>query len=449
MPGYAPPHRNLVAAVVLSTLLPAYAAANGAPGSADENTRHYVNEAGTLSLTVSEHRNRHLQPSAAPVIDISSALPLGESRLLFGTTDGKDQRRYQLGLAGDRMQVSLFSGSGEDHGTMEQPAADLDPYFFHGGSYRPFDYRGITATAFLGESVATRFAMARISADGAADRDSYYFGLDSGRHGGGLFAVEADGATAATGFELNLDLAATTVRWQQIEHVNSARYRTIALQRDTDSGSWYSLGFESGRNRLYRDAEENRVMFRFGGTLGRQPVALNAGETLESPGEEPARKSRAGGIAVLAGTVVALGVASSSGDEERDSTPRFNSQHEAARIVLNRINPTSVRQNREHGGWIYRNRDGTYGSTAPVAGQVASVDIGIPSEEVPGGTRATASYHTHGGPDPRYDNENFSPADILSDNLQRVDGYLGTPAGLLKFHHFQSQSITTIGRIAH
>ncbi len=448
MPGYAPPHRNLVAAVILSTLLPAYAAAGGVAGGADANTRHYVNEAGTLSLTVNEHRNRHLQVSAAPVIGISSALPLGSSRLLFGTTDGDDQRRYQLGLAGDRMEVSLFSGSGEDHATMEQPAAELAPYFFHGGSYRPFDYRGVTAAAYLGENVATRFAMARISAEGSSDRDSYYFGLDSGRHGGGLFAVEADGRTAATGFELNLELAATTVRWQQIEHVNSARYRTIALHRDTESGSWYSFGFESGRNRLYRDAEENRVMFRFGGTIGRQPVALNAGETMESPDGEPPRKSRAGGIAVLAGTVVALGVASSSGDEERDSRPRFRTQHLAATDVLNRINPTSVRQNREHGGWIYRNRDGTFGNTDPVAGQVASVDIGIPSEEVPGGTRATASYHTHGGPDPRYDNENFSPADILSDNLQRVDGYLGTPAGLLKFHDFQAQSITTIGRIA-
>ena len=106
-----------------------------------------------------------------------------------------------------------------------------------------------------------------------------------------------------------------------------------------------------------------------------------------------------------------------------------------------------MRQNREYGGWIYRNGDGTYGYTAPIAGTPSSVDIG-PKSSIPGGTTASASYHTHAAADPRYNNEDFSPSDLLTDRLQRVDGYLGTPAGQFKLHDFRTGRITVLGTIA-
>ena len=140
-----------------------------------------------------------------------------------------------------------------------------------------------------------------------------------------------------------------------------------------------------------------------------------------------------------------MGSSSGNGDGQAGG---FAGQHNAARNVLNAVNPASVRQNREYGGWIYRSPDGSFAATTPVRGELASVNIGNPRTAVPASTVATASYHTHGGPDPRFDNEHFSPQDITVDTALNVDGYLGTPAGSFQFHNYRDGSITTLGRIA-
>ena len=150
-------------------------------------------------------------------------------------------------------------------------------------------------------------------------------------------------------------------------------------------------------------------------------------------------------FAVAAGAV-GIALVASSGSESSDNQLRFSTQHEAARNVLNGINPTSVAENLEYGGWVYRNSDNTFSATEPIKGTVDRVSIGPPSS-VGAGT-ATATYHTHGATDPRFDSENFSFLDISLNNNWGVDGYLGTPAGLFKFHHFLTGVITTLGTIA-
>ncbi len=106
----------------------------------------------------------------------------------------------------------------------------------------------------------------------------------------------------------------------------------------------------------------------------------------------------------------------------------FPTEAEAAGDALNYINPISIGQNREYGGHIVRSPDGTYSATMPIKGGPAGVNIG----RVPAG--GTASYHTHGGFDPRYDNENFSPADLLGDMLDGINGYLATPGGSIQMN---------------
>ncbi|NKB63209.1 MAG: DUF4329 domain-containing protein [Gammaproteobacteria bacterium] len=64
------------------------------------------------------------------------------------------------------------------------------------------------------------------------------------------------------------------------------------------------------------------------------------------------------------------------------------------------------------------------------------------------GSSGTTSYHTHAGPDPRYDSENFSEQDLLSDREFALDGYLGTPGGQFKYHNYITGAITTLGTIA-
>jgi hypothetical protein len=108
----------------------------------------------------------------------------------------------------------------------------------------------------------------------------------------------------------------------------------------------------------------------------------------------------------------------------------FATQDKAAKSVLKKINPTSIQENREYGGMIYQNKNGTFSHTKPIKGGIDGVDPGGP-QACPRGTKPVAYYHTHGGPDPRYDSEHFSGADINYANHYGIDGYVGTPGGRL------------------
>lgn len=93
---------------------------------------------------------------------------------------------------------------------------------------------------------------------------------------------------------------------------------------------------------------------------------------------------------------------------------------------------------------IYGNTDGTYSYTPPRHGGKAAVNPGGPAA-CPSGTTPEAYFHTHGGPDPRYDSENFSPADRNYGNYYGIDGYVGTPSGNLKYYNHSTGSDSSIG----
>ena len=103
----------------------------------------------------------------------------------------------------------------------------------------------------------------------------------------------------------------------------------------------------------------------------------------------------------------------------------FPNEIEAAGDAINYINPISIGQNREYGGYVVRNANGTYTATGPISGGPTGVSLGRP----PVGT--TADYHTHGGYDPRYNNENFSRDDLRGNAGLNINGYLGTPSGAI------------------
>ena len=96
------------------------------------------------------------------------------------------------------------------------------------------------------------------------------------------------------------------------------------------------------------------------------------------------------------------------------------------------INPKSRIENREYCGCVcklYKNERLRYFTTQTVG----TIDSCMPSMvPCPIGSTWVAIWHTHGGPDPRYDNENFSTEDRLySDNLG-IDIYLITPDNCFK-----------------
>ena len=126
---------------------------------------------------------------------------------------------------------------------------------------------------------------------------------------------------------------------------------------------------------------------------------------------------------------------------------KFATAEEAARAALAEANRLSIRDNREYGGRVYENPDGTFSFTPPQQGGLDTFDLS--SVTVPPDATTVADYHTHGDytyddgertSDPSkddYDSEHFSPQDRNSSaNMARGNpnyrSYLGTPSGALR-----------------
>ncbi len=111
-----------------------------------------------------------------------------------------------------------------------------------------------------------------------------------------------------------------------------------------------------------------------------------------------------------------------------------------AYAVLNEINPQSVSEDCEYGGFIYRTVAGEYLSTSPQKGTMNMIQImaDYPRSSVP-----VASYHTHAGPPKAgYQVEDFSPTDLRTDIAEMINGYLGTPLGQFKRHDYLISDLT-------
>jgi hypothetical protein len=125
---------------------------------------------------------------------------------------------------------------------------------------------------------------------------------------------------------------------------------------------------------------------------------------------------------------------------------------------VNDYNPVSIEQNKEYGGFIYRNPDGTFSYTDPHVNKNAGVGNAhslprfweIP---IPPGTQTAGWYHTHAAFDPRLNgpgnpapgspgykpnndfNNDFSPDNDIPVfvRLKGLPGMLGTPNGPIKW----------------
>ncbi|MDH3693016.1 MAG: DUF4329 domain-containing protein [Gammaproteobacteria bacterium] len=375
-----------------------------------------------------------------------------DDRLLhFSSTTAEQEQQFRLGTSIGDITYSLHAGRGHSFVRSENAFQGTNPYFFHGGVDLDYRYSGIDLRHALSNSIDTQIGAVRLTSTNVEDRFGYFTGLSSDRFYSRFSLYERGNDKVGRGLESGMVWGSVKIEYQELKTTNDASLRRLSLLVNGNKNRKVRLDLESGRNPLYENGDENRLMLSFSGQIGNAKTPFYATETETEASEEETKKKRhtgfiIGGVAV-AGVIAASG-SSSSGDGDNDNAQRFPTQNAAGRNVLNGINPTSVRQNREHGGWVYRRSDGSFSSTEPVAGTVASVNLGNPQTTVPSGTRATASYHTHGGPDPRYLNEQFSPQDLLSDNLFGVDGYLGTPAGRLLFHNHRTNAVIQLGRIA-
>ena len=96
-----------------------------------------------------------------------------------------------------------------------------------------------------------------------------------------------------------------------------------------------------------------------------------------------------------------------------------------AKQVLNDLQPTSITQQREFCGYIYRDTNGALRTTAPQAGSVDACDYGFAPKTT------VASFHTHGNHDNAYDSEIPSIDDAQASVDTGIGDYLATPGGRL------------------
>ncbi len=104
---------------------------------------------------------------------------------------------------------------------------------------------------------------------------------------------------------------------------------------------------------------------------------------------------------------------------------KYQTQDAAATTALDDIIKTSISEDLEYAGWIYKNTDKcTYSYTNPNKGTAHSSDPGSKP------SNGTAAYHTHGAESgPEWDDENLSIDDKDFADYYKVDIYLRTPSG--------------------
>jgi RHS repeat-associated protein len=104
----------------------------------------------------------------------------------------------------------------------------------------------------------------------------------------------------------------------------------------------------------------------------------------------------------------------------------YSNEEIAGAQAINAINYQSIKEGREYGGFIIKNKNGTYSYTEPIQLSESGGAIRRP-------INAVAIYHTHGRRTVGWNNENFSGSDIyVSVEVIKGNSYLGTPKGIIK-----------------
>ena len=391
------------------------------------------------------------------------------SSLNFEYADTRDERNFMFGYTNNNLSVSVMNGSGEDYARLGGNYTDLDPYLFHGGVDQNFNSNGYALDYNFGRFGHMQFGQATVTADSLLNRRARYFEWSNSK----MFARATQFTRGRDNIGGGLDIGYAfgakqdkllALQSMQLDHGRSMQRIRFQFNGKKSQQYWFDLA--AHHNPLFESSDDYRLMFSFKTAFGSSFASYQNDEVSTSTegsqedqaiedenGSATGTKKKKGGKGWKRAVFIGLGVGaaaglSSSGSEPQDTNFRAQKQNDAAFDVLNAVNPQSVRVNKEFGGWVFINPDGSFSSTTPVRGDFKSVQLPNPAEVIPNGSRITASYHTHAAFDPQFDNENFSPTDLDLDRENSIDGYLGTPGGQLKFHDITDDTITIIAQIA-
>ena len=380
------------------------------------------------------------QTSSVPMwMNLSSGSGASGFHTLAGLAG--DEQLFFAGMERPGYGLSGFWGQGEGLSSLSPGhfSSSVDARLFHPTFSRDIRFSGAALDLYPFQGGQWTVGASQIEAGNAPDRTNWFTQWRSQRWDVQLFQIRHSEGIAAHAFALNLRLPIGGVLASHIAGRDQTGTRLLSWE--VNLSHRLKLGFQvrDGRSTRYTEGGYQRWLVSLSGSSGLPPGVHRNQEATERPGMA--------GTALLAAAAVGVALVASSGSDSADSQLRYTKQHDAARNVINGINPTSVAENREYGGWVYQNADATFSATEPRKGTVDTVNLGSPLE-VPGGAITTASYHTHGAYDPAYDNEHFSPTDIALDNAWALDGYLGTPAGYFKYHHYITGLVLTLGTVA-
>jgi Domain of unknown function (DUF4329) len=105
-----------------------------------------------------------------------------------------------------------------------------------------------------------------------------------------------------------------------------------------------------------------------------------------------------------------------------------------------KLQPLSIRHNREYCGHIGYDANGTLRATEPYPGDASSCLSRAPVELA----TTVASYHTHAAFALDFYNEIPSQQDVDGDSEQGIDGYVATPGGRLWFVNGKDRTVRQI-----
>jgi hypothetical protein len=106
--------------------------------------------------------------------------------------------------------------------------------------------------------------------------------------------------------------------------------------------------------------------------------------------------------------------------------PCYGNLDKAAIAMVDRINPTSIKQNREYASWLTLwGNENCWSYTTPRKGGRYESDAG------PKPRNTLGQVHTHGAPEAATD-EQFSPQDMIKADGMRITMYIGTPSGAVR-----------------
>jgi Domain of unknown function (DUF4329) len=108
--------------------------------------------------------------------------------------------------------------------------------------------------------------------------------------------------------------------------------------------------------------------------------------------------------------------------------------------LFTKLQPLSIRHNREYCGHIGYDANGTLRATEPYPGDASSCLSRAPVELA----TIVASYHTHAAFALDFYNEIPSQQDVDGDSEQGIDGYVATPGGRLWFVNGKDRTVRQI-----